>query len=196
MVSDLFPIRPNLVNDSRPVFVENGGIVGRGVLLDYAAWAESQGIPLSPLTDQTITVSQLKAVVAFQNVTLSPNDVLFIRSGYVKAISSLSPSDAASRASHPDTYAIGVESSEETLEWIWENEFAAVAGDMMAFEVLPFQSTEYWLHEWLLAGWGMPIGELFDLERLSKECARLGKYSFFFSSVPLNVSILFSSLSV
>jgi hypothetical protein len=86
-------------------------------------------------------VSQLKAVADFQNVTLWPNNVLFIRSGYVKAVSSLSPSDAASRAFQPNTYAIGVESSEETLEWIWENEFAAVAGDMMAFEALPFQST-------------------------------------------------------
>lgn len=46
------------------------------------------------------------------------------------------------------------------------------------------------MHEWLLSGWGMPIGEIFDLERLSVECRRLGKWSFFFSSMPLNVSRL------
>jgi len=58
---------------------------------------------------------------------------------------------------------------------------------MLAFEALPFQSNTHWLHEWLLAGWGMPIGELFDLEKLATECRRLNKWSFFFSSVPLKV---------
>ena len=35
--------------------------------------------------------------------------------------------------------------------------------------------------------WGMPIGEFFDLEALSKECAETGRYTFFFSSWPLNM---------
>jgi len=43
------------------------------------------------------------------------------------------------------------------------------------------------LHEWLLAGWGCPIGELFDLEELSVRCRELGRWSFFLSSVPLKV---------
>jgi hypothetical protein len=46
------------------------------------------------------------------------------------------------------------------------------------------------LHEWLLAGWGMPIGELFYLEELSKKCKELGRYTFFLSSSPMNVSAL------
>jgi hypothetical protein len=83
--------------------------------------------------------------------------------------------------------AIGVESCEEMVKWIWENQFTAVAGDMIAFEALPFQSKDYWLHEWLLAGWGLPIGELFDLEVLAAECKKWGKWSFFFGSVPLKV---------
>jgi hypothetical protein len=33
----------------------------------------------------------------------------------------------------------------------------------------------------------MPIGEYFDLEGLSEECERLGRRSFFFSSMPLNL---------
>jgi hypothetical protein len=37
----------------------------------------------------------------------------------------------------------------------------------------------------LLAGWGTPIGELFDLEGLSKICKELNRYSFFVSSAPL-----------
>ena len=36
----------------------------------------------------------------------------------------------------------------------------------------------------------MPIGEFFDLEALSKQCVETGRYSFFFSSWPLNVYVL------
>jgi hypothetical protein len=171
------------------VWVENGGIVGRGVLLDYAGWAASQGVKYDALTTHKIPLSDLKKVAEAQNVTFRSNDILFIRSGYINALSSLSKEDAAVYASKTSEMpGIGVESGEEILRWIWENQFAAVAGDMIAFEALPFQSKDFWLHEWLLAGWGLPIGELFDLEALTAECKKLEKWSFFFSSVPLNVS--------
>jgi hypothetical protein len=38
-----------------------------------------------------------------------------------------------------------------------------------------------------LAGWGMSIGEMFDLVKLALKCQELGRYSFFLSSVPLKV---------
>jgi hypothetical protein len=170
------------------VWVENGGIVGRGILLDYAGWAASQELKYDALTTHKIPLSDLKKVAEAQNVTFHPNDILFVRSGYVNALSVLSKEDATVYASTAAMPAIGVESGEEILKWIWEKSFAAVAGDMIAFEALPFQSKDFWLHEWLLAGWGLPIGELFDLEALATECRKLGKWSFFFSSVPLNVS--------
>jgi len=42
-------------------------------------------------------------------------------------------------------------------------------------------------HTYLLAFWGTPIGELWDLEALAETCHRLGRYSFFLTSIPLNV---------
>jgi kynurenine formamidase len=170
------------------VWVENGGIVGRGVLLDYATWAESQGRTLTPLEDTKIPLSDILAVAESQNVTFRPSDILFIRSGFTKALAQLSPEESNAYATKPAMHGIGVEAGEEMLKWIWEREFAAVAGDMLAFESLPFASQTHWMHEWLLAGWGMPIGELFDLERLSEVCREKGKWEFFFSSVPLKVS--------
>lgn len=84
-----------------------------------------------------------------------------------------------------------MESSESTLKFLWENQFAAVAGDAPAFERSPVMGdhvdARYVLHEWLLAGWGMPIGEMFDLERLAETCRRLGRWKFFLCSVPLKV---------
>jgi hypothetical protein len=38
-----------------------------------------------------------------------------------------------------------------------------------------------------LSGWGLPIGELFDLRLLAETCARLKQWSFFFTSMPLYV---------
>ncbi|KIW16078.1 hypothetical protein PV08_06129 [Exophiala spinifera] len=43
------------------------------------------------------------------------------------------------------------------------------------------------LHEYLLAGWGMPIGELFDLEGLSRLCEQHRRWEFFVASSPLNM---------
>jgi hypothetical protein len=45
---------------------------------------------------------------------------------------------------------------------------------------------EWHLHPILLAGWGTPIGELFDLQGLSKMCRKNQRWSFFFTSAPLN----------
>ena len=45
----------------------------------------------------------------------------------------------------------------------------------------------YSFHEVLLAGWGCPIGELFDLEALSEHCAKEKRWSFFVTSEVVNV---------
>ncbi|KAI9048408.1 hypothetical protein LZ554_007244 [Drepanopeziza brunnea f. sp. 'monogermtubi'] len=170
------------------IWVANGGLVGRGVLLDYAAWAASQNLTPALFATTEIPVSDLERVAAFQGgMDFRPGDILLIHTGFVAALAALSDAEASAYAAENPPAAIGVQACEESLRWIWERRFAAVAGDMPAFEALPFQSRTHWMHEWLLAGWGIPVGELFDLGRLAAECARLGKWTFFFSSVPLNV---------
>lgn len=42
-------------------------------------------------------------------------------------------------------------------------------------------------HEAALAGWGMPIGELFDLEKLSVIAESKQRWSFFLTVCPLNL---------
>lgn len=37
-----------------------------------------------------------------------------------------------------------------------------------------------------LGGWGMPIGELFNLQNLAKDSAEDNVYTYFFTSAPLN----------
>lgn len=43
------------------------------------------------------------------------------------------------------------------------------------------------LHEYLLALFGCPIGELWDLEALSRLCEKNKRWSFFFASAPINI---------
>jgi hypothetical protein len=62
------------------------------------------------------------------------------------------------------------------------------ADDSVGYETFPVgMGQELQLHEVFLAGWGMPIGELFDLRKLAAECERLNRWTFFFASMPLNV---------
>ncbi|KAH7143648.1 hypothetical protein EDB81DRAFT_857124 [Dactylonectria macrodidyma] len=168
-------------------WVERGGIVGRGVLLDYASWAEAKGLTPALFETTPINVSTLKEVAASQGTTFQEGDILFIRSGWVRGYNQLSDNECQALADKASPPAIGIESSEETLRWLWDESFSAVAGDHPSMEAWPCQNPDFWLHEWLLAGWGMPIGELFDLEQLSEECKKRRRWSFFFSSVPLKV---------
>ena len=162
-------------------------MVGRGVLLDYAAWADAKGLQLKPLETVSIPVSALDQVAASQGTTLQAGDILFVRVGWTREYQKQSPDERAALASKESPPAMGLESSEETLRWIWDKELAAIAGDHPSMEAWPCQNLAFQLHPWLLAGWGMPIGELFDLERLSEECSKRQRWTFFFSSMPLKV---------
>jgi hypothetical protein len=43
------------------------------------------------------------------------------------------------------------------------------------------------IHNFLLAFWGTPIGELWDLEELARLCEKNKRWTFFLTSAPLNV---------
>ena len=79
----------------------------------------------------------------------------------------------------------GLESTLEVLAFLWDTQVAAVAGDCPGFEAWP--PSEQAMHQILLSGFGMPIGELFDLEELAKECERQKRWTFFLTSQVLNV---------
>lgn len=81
---------------------------------------------------------------------------------------------------------VGVEQTEEMVDFLHDNYFAAVVGDTPAFEAWP--TNQSWLHHQnLLPRWGVPIGEMWDLDALADKCKREGRYEFFLSSMPTNV---------
>lgn len=175
------------------------GICGRGVLLDYAAYAEKRGIQFSSLSSHSIPLSVLKEIAQEQNVNFKFGDILFVRIGLVREWDT--KMDAIAKAAYASSKApqhAGIEGTEEMLRWIWDSGFAAVASDSVSFEVFPPKKIYpreggaanidgVFMHEVLLPGWGMPIGELFDLEGLSKLCKTEGRWEFFVASAPLNM---------
>jgi len=170
------------------------GIVGRGVFIDYLHYAESNNIQYELLENHAIPLSELKACAKAQSLTFKRGDILIVRTGWTKGYLAL---DAAGRKAWADRTPArlgGVATAKEMAEWLWDTGFSAVASDATAFESLPFKPEgepggleTISLHEVLLGGWGMPIGEMWDLEALSEECAREQRYSFFLTSMPLNI---------
>jgi len=60
---------------------ESGGLVARGVLLDYVAYAEAKGIKYSPFENHPINVDTLEAMAKHQGTTFKHGDVLLVRCG-------------------------------------------------------------------------------------------------------------------
>ncbi|KAJ5820370.1 hypothetical protein N7474_005961 [Penicillium riverlandense] len=161
-------------------------IVTRGVLIDWYSYAQREKLPHKPFTNQTIPLPQLLKVAREQGVTFRQGDILLIRTGWTAAYYRLSEEEKECLGGRDDRASIGLESTEDSIRWHWDNGFAAVASDTVAYEGWP--STKPWgmsMHEVFLSGWGMPIGECWDLEELSSTCRALGRWTFMLTSQPL-----------
>lgn len=114
--------------------------------------------------------------------------VILVHVGPSSLIGIFRQANAATRrqGTREQSSAIGVANTMETVRWLYDRHFAAVASDTLSFEVWPYPKG-CCLHEWLLCQWGTPLGELWDLEKLSCICADLGKWSFFLTSAPLHI---------
>ncbi|KAH9857445.1 hypothetical protein C2E23DRAFT_881056 [Lenzites betulinus] len=165
------------------------GICGRGVLLDMVKfYTEANGgrLPYDPMTTHAIPVTDLIACADKQGITFRRGDILLLRVGFIQRYYNGSQAERQGMSEREEHFA-GIEQSEDMKRFLWNNHFAAVASDQPALERWPPPEGVPHLHQTILGLWGMPIGEFFDLEALSKQCAETGRYTFFFSSWPLNV---------
>ncbi|ESK83621.1 hypothetical protein Moror_12031 [Moniliophthora roreri MCA 2997] len=170
------------------------GIAGRAVLIDWAGWKESQGEEYNPFTNYSIPTSDLDQVISWQgldpNTFVRPGDFLIVRTGFMKQYAAL-PVHEQNVLPFGNSSAIGIEASEETLEWIWERKVSIVGADNPAFERLPNDGTILGetrnLHQIFLGGWGLSIVEFLDLGKLAEECHSRNRFSFFFTIQNLNI---------
>ncbi len=166
------------------------GIVGRGVLIDVAGHREQAGRPLDHAAGEPITVDLLDETLAAQGVTLSPGDLLVIRTDYPAYLAGLG-------GPHPAAVA-GLEQSHEMLAWLWDHRIPLAASDNTALECSPVVATSPFrtaeggpaaglMHPQLIALLGMVVGELWRLDELAADCADDGVYEFLLVVKPLNV---------
>ena len=169
------------------------GIVGRGVLLDAARYMEHQGSPLDATRRFAMDGPFLERVAQAQQVSVQAGDIVLLRTGWLAWYGGL---DAAGREAlrgtlHPGEGGMacpGLDATQETAAWLWDHQIAAMAADNVALEALPVDAkTGGFQHRRLIALQGMPIGEVWDLEELARDCAQDGVYEFFLVSVPLNL---------
>ena len=172
---------------------QRGGLVARGVLIDYKRYADENRIQYSPFDDHRISTDTIEKIAKQQGVEFKVGDVLIVRSGFTEALTGISGEKQQELMGTHRT--CGVDGTKEAAKWYWNKHFAAVAGDAIAFEAIPPKRedgsdgtvAELVLHQYFLALFGMPIGELWDLKALSDTCKKLNRYSFLMTSVPLNV---------
>lgn len=184
------------VDDNAELGIEHWarhGIVGRGVLLDAARYMEHQGSPLDATRRFAMDGPFLERVAQAQQVRVQAGDIVLLRTGWLAWYGGLDEAgrEALRGTLHPGEDGMacpGLDATQETAAWLWDHQIAAMAADNVALEALPVDvKTGGFQHRRLIALQGMPIGEVWDLEELARDCAQDGVYEFFLVSVPLNL---------
>lgn len=165
------------------------GIATRGVLLDVARYLEGTGSAVDGSTTVELSVQDLEETRRAAGITYADGDVLLIRTGWMKWYIE---ADQATRDALTDDWVTnfkspGLAGGEEMAEYLWDSHIAAVVADNSALEAWPhlFEPGHY-LHFDVLALLGIPIGEMWYLEKLAEDCDADKVYEVLLTAAPLN----------
>jgi kynurenine formamidase len=147
-------------------------MVGRGVLLDLV---RTLGFENALPDGYSITPEELDKAAASHGVQVKRGDFVLIHTGHLESKRSHEDWDGYAGGDAPGL-------SFETLGWLHEHEVAAVATDTWGVEVRPNNSEEFIqpFHWIAIPMMGLSLGEIFVLAELADDCARDGRYEFFF----------------
>lgn len=164
------------------------GIIGRGVLIDLAAFAATDGY--DPFSVVRFSVADVKATLRAQASDVRPGDILCVRTGWMDSYLALGAEARAEMAlaGQASYTSAGLSGSEEMSRFLWDSGAAAVAADNPSVETFPADPEIGLLHARLIPSLGFAIGELFDFGALAAACHADGRYDFLFVSVPLHVT--------
>jgi hypothetical protein len=119
-----------------------GGLVARGVLIDVKAWYEAKALAegktgdeavFHPFEEHRITAAEIETIAKDQGVQFHVGDVLIIRTGMTECLENPQPADLAKLQNFQ---LAGMDGTLESVKWLWNKHFTAVAGDSIAFEAL------------------------------------------------------------
>lgn len=152
-----------------------GGIVTRGVLLDIP---RLKGVPfLEP--DVAVTTEDLEAWTRKAGIRMEPGDVVLLRTGRWARRQAKGPWDVS-------TASAGLHAS--AAPWLKKNDVAIVGSDA-ASDLLPsrVEGDTHPVHRLVLVAMGANIFDNMDLEAISAECAKRGRWTFLLMAAPLAV---------
>lgn len=116
-------------------------VIGRGVLIDYATWAEKKGIRYSTFSTHQIRLSDIEEIAKECGIVFQKGDILFVRIGVTKEWDTIMTDDQKRQyADNPSPEHAGIEATTDMLRWLWNTGFAASASDAISWEVrFPFE---------------------------------------------------------
>src|SRR5262249_27904161 len=144
------------------------------------------GKSIDYMKSQAIPLEDVEATLADQKSSIRPCDILLLRTGWIDFYINRA-TRAQKESLAKDSIVPGIEGSQRVAKWLWDHRVVAVAADSPALENLPKSEGEEFMHFHMLALFGMPIGEMWNLEQLAEDCAADRRYDFFLTSAPLNV---------
>ena len=153
-----------------------GGIVGRGVLLDAPRalrlpWLEP-GVGLSP--------EDLEACERFAGVRVGRGDIVLVRTGRDARRRELGPHDPL-RAGMPGLLP-------SCAEWLHDRDVAVLGGDQASDVMVPGASEHLMpIHIAALVAMGMPLIDNLLLEELAQACSAMSKWDFLLTVPSLKV---------
>ncbi len=151
------------------------GIITRGILLDIP---RLKGVPyLEPQTP--IFVEDIEAWEAQAGITVSPGDVIFVRTGRWARRAALGPWQVSGNSA-------GLHAS--VLPWIKQRGVAFVGSDA-ATDVMPslVEGVTQPVHTMLIAGLGINIFDNMDLEALAETAGQENRWEFMLTAGPIPV---------
>ena len=156
------------------------GVVGRGVLLDMAAYKGKFALEKGDI----LNLDDLLGAAKKQGVTIEKHDILCLRIGFLQLLHTQGPEEFYADFNEP-----GLTYSPELVDWFQKMEIPALCTDTISneMELDPETGIQVTLHCALMRNLGVTFNEICNFEALAKDCHEDGQWDFLYVAAPLKV---------
>lgn len=156
------------------------GIVGRGVLLDMAAYKGKFALEKG----DTLGLEDILGAAKKQGVTIEKHDIICMRIGFLQLLKTQGAQEFYKDFNEP-----GMIYSPELVDWFHKMEIPALCTDTISNEMDfdPETGMQVILHCALMRNLGITFNEICNFEALAKDCHADGQWDFLYVAAPLKV---------
>ena len=161
--------------------ISQRGVVGRGVLLDMAAYKDKDFLDKGDL----LHLEDLLGCAKQQGVSIEKHDILCLRLGFLQLLRVQGP-----EIFYRDFLEPGLTYSPELVDWFHQMEIPCLSTDTISneTELDPKIGVQIPLHCALMRNLGVAFNEICNFEELSTHCHADGQWDFLYAAAPLKVS--------